>query len=129
MERPAETSRSRYVERVKELNLEDLECRQELAEALGLERVSHEALGLERVSHEDKSKNNGDGGSDGNSHIISHGTYQLQASQVAGESGTHSGASQASNEHCQNQVGNSSAVEVGRQAIGPKRDGIARCRL
>ena len=45
MERPAETSRSRYVEKVKELDLEDLECRQELAEALGLERVSHEDLG------------------------------------------------------------------------------------
>ena len=45
MERPAETSRSRYVEKVKELNLEDLECRQELAEALGLERVSQEDLG------------------------------------------------------------------------------------
>ena len=45
VERPAETSRSRYVEKVKELDLEDLECRQELAEALGLERVSHEDLG------------------------------------------------------------------------------------
>ena len=44
-ERPAETSRTRYVEKVKELDLEDLECRQELAEALGLERVSHEDLG------------------------------------------------------------------------------------
>ena len=42
VERPAETSRSRYLE--KELDLEDLECRQELAEALGLERVSHEDL-------------------------------------------------------------------------------------
>ena len=42
VERPAETSRSRYLEKVKELDLEDLECRQELAEALGLERVSHE---------------------------------------------------------------------------------------
>ena len=45
VERPAETSSSRYVEKVKELDLEDLECRQELAEALGLERVSHEDLG------------------------------------------------------------------------------------
>ena len=44
VERPAETSRSRYLEKVKELYLEDLECRQELAEALGLERVSHEDL-------------------------------------------------------------------------------------
>ena len=45
VERQAETSRSRYLEKVKELDLEDLECRQELAEALGLERVSHEDLG------------------------------------------------------------------------------------
>ena len=44
VERPAETSRSRYLEKVKELDLEDLECKQELAEALGLERVSHEEL-------------------------------------------------------------------------------------
>ena len=44
VERPAETSRSRYLEKVKELDLEDLECRQEMAEALGFERVSHEDL-------------------------------------------------------------------------------------
>ena len=44
VERPAETSRTRYLEKVKELDLEDLECRQELAEALGLERVSREDL-------------------------------------------------------------------------------------
>ena len=42
MERPTETSRTRYLERIKEL--EDLECRQELAEALGLKHVSHEDL-------------------------------------------------------------------------------------
>ena len=44
-ERTAETSRSKYVEKVKELDLEDLECRLELAKALGLERVSREDLG------------------------------------------------------------------------------------
>ena len=44
-ERPVETSRSKYVEKVKELDLEDLECRLELAKALGLEQVSHEDLG------------------------------------------------------------------------------------
>ena len=43
--KPAETSRSRYMEKVKELDLEDLEFRQELAKALGLERVSHKDLG------------------------------------------------------------------------------------
>ena len=44
MERPAEMSRARYLERIKELDLEDLECRQELAEVLGLKDVSHEDL-------------------------------------------------------------------------------------
>ena len=42
--RPAETSKARYLERVKELDLEDLACRQELAEVLGLKNVSHEDL-------------------------------------------------------------------------------------
>ena len=44
VERPAETSRTRYLEKIKELDLKDLECRQELAEALGLKHVSHENL-------------------------------------------------------------------------------------
>ena len=85
VERPAEISRSRYLEKVKELDLEDLECRQELAEALGLERVSHEDLsrhqcvGLVEGCRDAflKSENNGDDGSDWDSHKISHGTYRL----------------------------------------------------
>ena len=44
VERPAETTRLRYPEKVRELDLEDLECRQELGETLGIERVSHEDL-------------------------------------------------------------------------------------
>ena len=43
-ERPAETSKSRYLERVKDSDLEDLACRQELAEVLGLKNVSQEDL-------------------------------------------------------------------------------------
>ena len=43
-EKPAEASRTRYLEKVKEFDLEDLECRQELAEVLGLKHVSHEDL-------------------------------------------------------------------------------------
>ena len=39
-----ETARLRYPEKVKELDLESLECRRELAETLGIERVSHEDL-------------------------------------------------------------------------------------
>ena len=44
VEKPAGASRTRYLEKVKELDLEDLECRQELAEVLGLKHVSHEDL-------------------------------------------------------------------------------------
>ena len=39
-----ETARLRYPEKVKELDLESLEYRRELAETLGIERVSHEDL-------------------------------------------------------------------------------------
>ena len=44
VERPMETPRLRYPEKVKGLDLEGLECRRELAETLGIERVSHEDL-------------------------------------------------------------------------------------
>ena len=43
-ERPAEASKTRYLERMKELDLEDLACRLELAELLGLKNVSHQDL-------------------------------------------------------------------------------------
>ena len=42
--KPMETARLRYPEKVKGLDLEGLECRRELAETLGIERVSHEDL-------------------------------------------------------------------------------------
>ena len=42
--RSMKTARLRYPEKVKELDLESLECRRELAETLGIERVSHEDL-------------------------------------------------------------------------------------
>ena len=44
VERPMETARLRYPEKVKGLDLEGLKCRRELAETLGIERVSHEDL-------------------------------------------------------------------------------------
>ena len=40
-------------------------------------------------------------------------THQLQNSQAAGESGTHSGTPQTSNEHCQDQIGDPGTVEGG----------------
>ena len=44
VEGPGEASRTRYLERVKDLDLEDLACRQELTEFLGLKSLSHEDL-------------------------------------------------------------------------------------
>ena len=41
---PRETSKARYLERVKDLDLEDLACRQELVEVLRLKNPSHEDL-------------------------------------------------------------------------------------
>ena len=40
-ERPGEASKARYLERIQDLDLEDLACRQELAEVLELKNVSH----------------------------------------------------------------------------------------
>ena len=48
VERPIETTRLRYPEKVKALDLEGLECRRELAETLGIERMSHEDLSRHR---------------------------------------------------------------------------------
>ena len=44
VEGPGEASRTRYLERVKVLDLEDLACRQELTEVLGIKSLSHEDL-------------------------------------------------------------------------------------
>ena len=41
-ERPGEASKDRYLERLKDLDLEDLACRQELAEVQEFKNVSHE---------------------------------------------------------------------------------------
>ena len=108
-EKPLETSRSKYEEKVKELVLEDLECRQELARALGLEQVSHEDLGRHQCvdwlkaheTHFSRAKLM-ETGSDWNSHKIGDGTDQLQTSQVIREPGIGGGASQAPNQHFQN---------------------------
>ena len=43
-ERPGEATKARYLERVKDLDLEDLACRQELAETLWLKILLHEDL-------------------------------------------------------------------------------------
>ena len=44
LEGPGEASRTRYLERVKDLDLEELACRQELTEVLRIKSLSHEDL-------------------------------------------------------------------------------------
>ena len=44
VEGQGEASRTRYLERLKDLVLEDLDCRQELKEVLGIKSMSHEDL-------------------------------------------------------------------------------------
>ena len=41
---PGEAIRTRYLKRVKDLDLDDLACRQELTEVLGIKSLSHEDL-------------------------------------------------------------------------------------
>ena len=78
-----ETTRLRYPEKVKELDLETLECRRELAETLGIERVSHEDLNRHHCvdwlkaheAHFLENEVNGDYRPDWNSHKNDHGTH------------------------------------------------------
>ena len=42
--KPGETSKARYLERVKDLDLENSACRQELAKILGIKNESHKDL-------------------------------------------------------------------------------------
>ena len=44
VEGPGDASKTRYLERLKDLDLEDLACRQELTEILELKSLSHEDL-------------------------------------------------------------------------------------
>ena len=84
VERPMETARLRYPEKVKGLDLEGLECRRELAETLGIERVSHEDLSRHHCvdwlkaheTHFSRAKLI-DRGPDRNSHESDHATHQL----------------------------------------------------
>ena len=83
MERPAEASKTRNLERVKELDLEDLECRQELAEVLGLKNVSQlESTTLCRLVEGPrgaflKSEDNGNSRLDWDPAEVGNGTNQL----------------------------------------------------
>ena len=49
--------------------------------------------------------------------------------KAVGESRAHSGAPQTPNKYSKNQIGNSCAVEGGREAAGAERHGAPRCRL
>ena len=114
MERPAEAKKTRYSERVKELNLEDLECRQELVEVLGLKDVSHEDLNRHHCvdwlkaydAHFSRAK----------TLESADGTDKPQTTQAVGNSGTYSGISQTPNKSRPDQGGNSRTVKSGGEA-------------
>ena len=125
-ERPAETSKARYLERVKECDMEDLACRQELAEILGLKNVSHEDLSRHHwvdwlKAHEaqfsrTKTIETADLTGIPIMGPVDNGTSQLQAPQTIGESKNHSRTSQASDEYSQNQGSDSRTAESGGEA-------------
>ena len=132
VERPAETSRTRYLEKVKELDLEDLECRQELAEALGLERVSHEDLSRHQCvdwlkaheTHFSRARMMETADLTGIPIRSVMGPINYRPLKLLGSPGLIVEALSAPN-----QAGNSQAVEGSGQTTGPKRNGTARCRL
>ena len=105
--RPGEASKARYLKRVKDLDLEDLACRQELAETLGLKNLSHEDLSRHHCvdwlkshdAHFSRAKTLETADLTGIPQKIDNGPSKLQASQAAGESRSNRGTSQASNEH------------------------------
>ena len=137
VERQADTSRSRYLEEVKALDLEDLECRQELAETLRLERESHEDLSRHQCvdwlkaheTHFSRARMMETADLTGISTRSIMGPINYRPLKLLGSPGLIKEPPQAPNEHCQNQVGNSRAIEGGGQTTGPKRNGTARCRL
>ena len=112
---PGGASKPRYLERVKDLDLEDLACRQELMEVLGLKSLTHEDLSdhysvicfkaLE--AHFSRDKNPGDGGLDWDSQEVNPGASQLQAIQGVGKPSPHRGTSKAANKYIQDQSGDS----------------------
>ena len=113
-ERPAEPSKAWYQERVKELDLEDLACMQELA-----------VLGFKNVSHEDLSRHHCVDWLKAHEAQFSR-TKTLETADLTGipqksitgpvNSRAHSGSSQASNEYSQNQDSDSRTAESGGEA-------------
>ena len=86
MESPGEASKARYLERMKDLDLEDLACRQECA-ARGLEQTSLYGLAKGPLSTFLESQGIGNCRSDGKTTEIDNGPSQLQTPQAATESG------------------------------------------
>ena len=117
--------RLRYLERVKELDLENLACRQELSEVLGLKNVSHEDLSRHHCMDKMvkgprgtflKNQDIGDSRLNWDSADVDNETSQIQVPQAIGESKTHSGTSQATKEYSQNQGSDSRTAESGGEA-------------
>ena len=116
------------------MDLEDLECRQELAEALGLKHVSHEDLSRHQCvdwlkAHEtqfSRTRMMDTADLTGIPMRSVMGPINYRPLKLLWSPGL---TPQAPNKFCQNQFGNSRAVGGSRQATGPKRDGTTRCRL
>ena len=137
VERPMETARLRYPEKVKGLNLEGLECRRELAETLGIERVSHEDLSRHHCvdwlkaheTHFSRAKLMDTADLTGIPTKAIMGPINYRPLKLLGSPGSHSRTPQTPNEHRQDQIGDPGTVEVGGQAAESGGNGIARCRL
>ena len=137
--KPMETARLRYPEKVKGLDLEDLECRRELAETLGIERVSHEDLNRHHCvdwlkaheAHFSRRKLMETADLTGIPTKAIMGPINHRPLKLLGSPGliAEPPTPQTSNEHHQDQVGDPGTVEGGGQAAESGGNGIARCRL
>ena len=122
VEIPAETSRTRYLEKIKELDLEDLECRQELAEALGLKHVSHEDLSRHHCvdslkvheAHFSRARIIETADLTGIPVKSIMGPINYRPLKLLGSPRHTMEPPQAPNKYCENQIGNSRAVEGSR---------------
>ena len=130
--RPAETSRTRYLEKMKELDMEDLECRQELAEALGLKHVSHEDLSVDWLkaheAHFSRARMMETEDLTGIPLKSIMGSIKYRPLKLLGSPGLIV-ESPKQNEYRKNQIGNSDAIKSGRQATGAELYGTPRRHL
>ena len=121
MERPGEASKARYLKRIRDLDLEDLAFRQELAGVLGLKNVSHEDLSRHHCvdwlkaheAHFSRASTLETVDLTGIPQKSIMGTVNYRTLEQLGIPDC--GTSQASNGFSQDQIGNSCTTKVGRK--------------